>query len=86
MNKAMLCVSHPVVSDSLPPHRLFPAGLLCPWNSPGKKEYRSGLPFPSPGTLSHLGIKPGLPHCRQILYCLSHQGSPNKGINPDNCG
>ena len=19
---------------------------------------------------------PGLPHCRQILYCLSHQGSP----------
>ena len=20
----------------------------------------------------------GLPHCRQILYCLSHQGSPSK--------
>ena len=24
------------------------------------------------------GIKPGLPHCRQILYQLSHQGSPRE--------
>ena len=23
-----------------------------------------------------LGLNPGLPHCRQILYHLSHQGSP----------
>jgi len=22
------------------------------------------------------GSNPGLPHCRWILYCLSHQGSP----------
>ena len=22
------------------------------------------------------GSNPGLPHCRRILYCLSHQGSP----------
>ena len=22
------------------------------------------------------GLNPGLQHCRQILYCLSHQGSP----------
>ena len=22
------------------------------------------------------GSKPGLPHCKWILYCLSHQGSP----------
>ena len=22
------------------------------------------------------GPNPGLPHCRQILYCLSHKGSP----------
>ena len=22
------------------------------------------------------GLNPGLPHCRQILFCLSHQGSP----------
>ena len=24
------------------------------------------------------GLNPGLSHCRQILYCLSHQGSPVK--------
>ena len=26
------------------------------------------------------GSNPGLPHCRQILYCLRHQGSPGKTI------
>ena len=24
-----------------------------------------------------LGSNPGLPHCKQILYYLSHQGSPS---------
>ena len=32
--------------------------------------------FPSPGDLPNLVSNPGLPHCRQILYHLSHQGSP----------
>ena len=27
------------------------------------------------------GSNPGLPHCRRILYQLSHKGSPVKGIN-----
>ena len=40
-----------------------------------RQEYWSGLPFPSPGNLPDSGIKPSLPHCRQTLYCLSHQGS-----------
>ena len=34
------------------------------------------------------GSNPGLPHCRQILYHLSHQGSPNFVkliIKPRNC-
>ena len=26
------------------------------------------------------GSNPGLPLCRQILYCLSHQGNPRKEI------
>ena len=48
---------------------------LCPWNSPGKNT----------GVGSHAllqrifptqGSNPDLLHCRQILYCLSHQGSP----------
>ena len=37
-----------------------------------RPEYWSGYPFPYPGDLP----KPGLLHCRQILYQLSHQGSP----------
>ena len=30
----------------------------------------------SPGDLPNPGIEPGLLHCRQSLYPLSHQGSP----------
>ena len=40
-----------------------------------RQEYWSGLPFPSPGDLPKPGIKPGLQHCMQTLYHLSHQGS-----------
>ena len=41
-----------------------------------RKEYWSGLSCPPPGDLPNPGIEPGLPHCRQFLYRLSHQGSP----------
>ena len=47
-----------------------------------RQEYWSGLPFPSPGDLPKPGIfpnqgsNPGLLHFRQMLYPLSHQGSP----------
>ena len=60
-----------VVSDSLRPHGLQPTRLFCPWGF-SRQEYWSGLPCPPPGDLSN----PGLLHCRQILYRLSHQGSP----------
>ena len=43
-----------------------------------RQEYWSGLPFSSPGIFLTQGSKPGLPHCRQTLYRLSHQGSPFK--------
>ena len=32
------------------------------------------------GIFSTQGLNPGLLHCRHVLYCLSHQGSPNKTI------
>ena len=63
-------LSRSVVSDSLQPSR-----LLCPWNSPGKKT-RVGCHFLLQGIFPTQGSKPGLAHCRQILYQLSHQGSP----------
>ena len=37
------------------------------------------VPLPSPGIFWTQGLNPGLPHCRQILYHLSHQGSPYGG-------
>ena len=42
-----------------------------------RQEYWSGYPFPSPGDLPNPGMDPGLLHCRQILYHLGHQGSPD---------
>ena len=41
-----------------------------------RPEYWSGQPFPSPGDLPTQGLNPCLPHCKQILYQLSHKRSP----------
>ena len=59
-----------VVSESLRPH-----GIYSPQNSPGQNTGVGSLSllqriFPTQGS------NPGLPHCRQILYPLSHKGSP----------
>ena len=47
-----------------------------------RPEYWSG--FPSipflQGIFPIQGLNPGLPHCRRILYQLSHQGSPDTNI------
>ena len=45
-----------------------------------KQEYWSGLSFPSPGIFLVQGSNPGVLHCRQILYHLSHQGSPSTSL------
>ena len=63
-----------VMSDSLWLHGLWPAGLLCPWNSLGKNIGVGS--FPSSGIFPVRGSNPGLLHCRQILYYVSYQGSP----------
>ena len=64
-----------VVSDSLQPHGLWPARLLCPWDSPGKNT-GVGCHALLQGMFPTQGSNPHLPHCRLILYQLSHQGSP----------
>ena len=72
----LLCVlSHSVMSNSLRLHGLQPTRLLCPWNSPGKN---TGVDCHAllQGIFPTRGSNPGLPHCKWILYCLSHQGSP----------
>ena len=46
-----------VVSDSLGPHGLKPARLLCPWDVL-RQEYKSELPFPTPGDLPDPEMEP----------------------------
>ena len=44
-------------------------------DSPGKNTGVGCLSLLQ-GIFPTQGLNPGLQHCRQILYCLSHQGSP----------
>ena len=62
--------SHSVQSNSLQPH-----GLYSSWNSPGQNTGVGSLSLLQ-GIFPTQGSNPGLPHCRQILYQLSLQGSP----------
>ena len=62
--------SRSVVSNSLRPH-----GLYSPWNSPGQNT-GVGSHFFLQGIFPTQGWNPGLPHCRRILYQLSHKRSP----------
>ena len=56
-----------VVSDSLRPH-----GLYSPWNSPGQNTGMGSLSLLQ-GIFPTQGSNPGLPHCKWILYQLSHK-------------
>ena len=59
-----------LVSNSLQPH-----GLHSPWNSPGQNTGVGSLSLLQ-GIIPTQGSNPGLPHCEQLLYQLSHKGSP----------
>ena len=63
-----------VLSDSQRPHRLQPTRLLRPWDFPGKNT-GVGCHFLLQGIFLTQGSNPGLPHCRQTLYPLSHLDS-----------
>ena len=58
--------SHSVMSDSLRPHGYTVHGIL----QARKLEWVAFPFFPTQWS------NPGLPHCRQVLYQLSHQGNP----------
>ena len=59
-----------VMSDSLQPH-----GLYSLWSSLGQNTGVGSLSFLQ-RIFPTQGLNPGLPHCRRILYQLSHKGSP----------
>ena len=63
-----------VVSDSLPPHRLWPTRLLCPWSFPSK-DTGMGCHFLLQGIFPTPISNSCLLHCWQILYQLSYKES-----------
>ena len=54
---------------TLRPQGLWPAGLLCPWGSPGKNPGVDGH-FLLQGNFPTQGLNLGPLHCKQILYHL----------------
>ena len=62
--------SHSVVSISL-----WPPGLYSTWKSPGQNTGVDSLSLLQ-RIVPTQGSNPGLPHCRWILYQLSHRGRP----------
>ena len=63
------------MSESCSLDSLWPHGLYSPWNSLGQNTGVGSLSLLQ-GIFPTQGWNPGLLHCRQILYQLSHQGSP----------
>ena len=61
--------SHSVVFDSLQPHGLSPWNFLVQNTGVGSLSLLHGI-FPTQRS------NPGVPHCRQTLYQLSHKQSP----------
>ena len=74
---AQLCLTLCDPMDCSPP------GSLSPWNSPG---WNTGVGCHSflQGIFPTQGSNPGLLHCGQILYHLSHWGSPLNYISAIN--
>ena len=69
-----------VVSNSSGPHGLYSQG--------NSRDQNTGVVSRSllQGIFPTQGSNPGLPHCRQILYQLSHQGSlSSKKISSNSC-
>ena len=62
--------SHSVESDSLRSQ-----GLYSSWNSPGQNTGVGSLSLLQ-GIFPTQGSNPSLPHCRHILYHLSHRERP----------
>ena len=77
--RANLCIEYSIVLVTrscltLRSHGLSPIRLLCPWNFQART--RVGCLFLLQGIFPTQGSNLSLLHCRQILYHLSHQGSP----------
>ena len=72
------CSTASVMSDSLQPCGLWPARLLCPWDSPGRNSEVGTMPSSRASSWPRDQTCISCIFCivRWILYPLSHQGSP----------
>ena len=74
--RLLYCESESEVTQSCPtlcdPVDCSLRGSRSPWDSPGKNT-GVGCHFLLQGIFPTQGSNPGLPHCRQTLYRLSHQ-------------
>ena len=73
-------LSHTVMSDSLWPHGLQPARILCPWNFPGKNT-GLGCHFPLQRIFTTQGSNPHLffpPHCQADYLLPCHLEARDK--------
>ena len=68
-------LSRSVISESLRPPDHSPPGSSVHGGSPGKNT-GVGCDALLQGVLATQGWNPGLLHCRQVPYHLSHRGSP----------
>ena len=69
------------MSNSLRPHGLQLARLLCPWGF-SRPEYWSGLPCPPPGDLPDPGIEPRSPALQADSLLTEPPGKPeNTGVD-----
>ena len=69
-------LSHSVASDSLLPHGLKFARLLCPCGF-SRQEYWSGFPCPSPQDLPHPGTEPRSPTLQADSLPSETPGKPD---------
>ena len=75
----LLCIcvfSCSVVSDSLQPHVLWPARLLCPWDSPGKNT-GVGCHFLLQGIFWTQGSNPCFLHLQAGFFTTEPLGKPH---------
>ena len=71
-----VCSHASVVADYLRPYELQPTRFINPWDSQGKT---TGVGFHAllQGIFLPQGLSPHFLYYRQILYRLSHWGSPS---------
>ena len=72
---AVLCLVAQSCQTLCDPKDCSPPGSSVHGDSLGKNT-GVGCPALLEGIFPTQGSNPGLPHCKQILYCLSYQGSP----------